>query len=115
MLGLNHGYGITASIPKSILDEPDFDKIVRRIESDIVYPSLQKFNYGIGITPKVERVIFNHPATIIFWKDGSKTVVKCQQGDIYDKEKGFVMAYLKKLLGNKNEFNKEINKWVYGE
>ena len=30
----------------------------------------------------------------------------------YDKEKGFVMAYLKKLLGNDNTFNKEIAKWV---
>lgn len=64
--------------------------------------------------PKVKRAIFNNPATIIYWTDGTKTVVKCQEGDTYDKEKGFVMAYLKKLLGNDNTFNKEINKWVYG-
>lgn len=115
MLGLNHGYGITASVTNSILDEPDFKEIVLTLSSDIAYPSFPNFNHCIWIVPKVERVIFNHPATIIFWKDGSKTVVKCQQGDTYDKEKGFVMAYLKKLLGNKNEFNKEINKWVYGE
>lgn len=65
--------------------------------------------------PKIKRVIFNKPATIIMWTDGTKTVVKCQDGDDYDMEKGFVMAYLKKLLGNDNTFNKEINKWVYGE
>lgn len=29
--------------------------------------------------PKVERVIFNTPATIVFWNDGTKTVVKCQE------------------------------------
>lgn len=28
---------------------------------------------------KVERVIFNAPATIVFWNDGTKTVVKCQE------------------------------------
>ena len=61
---------------------------------------------------KVKKVIFNNPATIIYWSDGSKTVVKCQEGDTYSKETGFVMAYLKKLLGNKNEFNKLIKKWV---
>lgn len=64
---------------------------------------------------KVKKVIFNNPATIIFWDDKTKTVVKCQEGDTYDKEKGFVMAYLKKMLGNKNEFNKEIHKWVKEE
>lgn len=53
-------------------------KALRDLESK-TYPPLPKtaldgwFNY----TPIVERVIFNHPATIIFWKDGSKTVVKC--------------------------------------
>lgn len=62
--------------------------------------------------PRIQKVIFNNPATIILWTDGTKTVVKCQPGDIYDKEKGFAMAYLKKLLGNDNTFNKEINKWV---
>lgn len=64
---------------------------------------------------KVKKVIFNNPATIIFWDDKTKTVVKCQDGDTFDKEKGFVMAYLKKMLGNKNEFNKEIHKWVKEE
>ena len=65
--------------------------------------------------PKVKKVIYNDPATIIFWTDGTKTVVKCQEGDIYSKEIGFKTAYLKKMLGNDNTFNKEINKWVWGE
>jgi hypothetical protein len=67
------------------------------------------------VSPTPKQVIFNDPATIIIWNDNTKTVVKCQSGDLYDPEKGFVMAYLKRLLGNKNEFNKEINKWVYGK
>lgn len=70
---------------------------------------------NFNVRPKVKKVIYNDPATIVFWTDGTKTVVKCQEGDIYSKEKGFVMAYLKKVLGNDNTFNKEINKWVWGE
>ena len=61
---------------------------------------------------QIEKVIFNEPATIILWKDGTKTVVKCQDGDEFNKEVGFITCYLKKLLGNDNTFNKEIAKWV---
>jgi hypothetical protein len=60
----------------------------------------------------VKNVIFNPPATIIHWSDNTKSVVKCQNDEVFDGEKGFVMAYLKKLLGNDNTFNKEITKWV---
>lgn len=39
--------------------------------------------------PKAERVMFHDQATILFWDDGEKTVVKCREcGDgqcIYDK------------------------------
>lgn len=61
---------------------------------------------------KIKQVIFNPPATIILWNDNTKSVVKCQDGEPYDAEKGFALAYLKKLLGNDNTFNKEIHKWV---
>lgn len=48
----------------------------------------------------IKNVIFNEPATIVYWEDGSKTVVICQEGDIYDEEKGLAMAISKKALGN---------------
>ena len=68
--------------------------------------------YGFSAPPKIKQVIFNPPATIIIWNDGTKSVVKCQNGESFDAEKGFALAYLKKLLGNNNTFNKEIHKWV---
>ena len=40
----------------------------------------------------IEQVIFNGPATIVYWKDGCKTVVKCQEGAMNDHEKGLAMA-----------------------
>ena len=58
----------------------------------------------------VERVVHNPPATIVFWKDKTKTVVKQQDGDEYDPEKGFLAACAKKFFGNDNQFNYEI-KW----
>ena len=54
--------------------------------------------YGISSSriPEIKNVIFNDPATIVFWKDGTKTVVKCQDGDEFDPEKGLAMAIAKK-------------------
>ena len=45
---------------------------------------------------KIERVILRPPATIVFWSDGDKTVVKCNKDDIYDPEKGVLWAIAKK-------------------
>lgn len=47
----------------------------------------------------VEDIIFNEPATIIKWMDGTKTVVKCKEGETYDKEKGLAMAVMKRIYG----------------
>lgn len=60
----------------------------------------------------IEKVIFNPPATIVLWSDGSKTVVKCQEGDFYDPEKGLAMAIVKKTFGNKGNYCNEIKKWT---
>lgn len=67
----------------------------------------------IEFTPrdiKVKKVIFNKPATIVFWSDGSKTVVKCGKDDTYDKEKGFYIACTKKLFGNNFKAIGQMNK-----
>ena len=63
---------------------------------------------SVPITPKKpipKKVIFSGPATTILWWDGTKTTVKCARHDIYDEEVGIAMCYLKKILGNKGNFN----------
>lgn len=52
----------------------------------------------------IEKVIFNGPATIVMWMDGTKTIVKCQDGDTFDPEKGLAMAISKKAFGNKGKY-----------
>lgn len=74
-------------------------------------------NYMLGekrmrnITKDIKRVIHNEPATIVFWNDGTKTVVKAQNGEPYDKEKGLAMCIIKKLCDNKGNFNEVFKKW----
>lgn len=48
----------------------------------------------------IKKVIFNNPATIVLWEDGTKTVVMCQKGDKYNKEMGVALCVAKKALGN---------------
>ena len=63
-------------------------------------------------TAAIEDVIFAPPATIVYWSDGSKTVVKCSEKDVFDPEKGLAMAIAKRCGGNKGSYYKEIQNWV---
>ena len=106
--------GIDVLFTDDLIDEP----LLYRI--DLVYkkPILHHFyannylNFPLDNIPEVKKVIFNDPATIVYWKDGTKTIVKCQKGDYFDLEKGFAMAFLKKSLGNKGNFNNKLRKII---
>lgn len=60
----------------------------------------------------IKKVIFNGPATIVIWCDGTKTVVKCGDMDIYDPEKGLAMAICKYVFGNEGKFKRVFRKWL---
>lgn len=70
-----------------------------------------KYPWGMNV-PEIEKVIFNEPATIVIWADGTKTIVKAQNGEPYDPEKGLTMAITKKALGNKGKYFDTIKKWT---
>lgn len=60
----------------------------------------------------IRKVIFNDPATIVLWSDGTKTVVKCGPEDSFDMEKGLAMAIVKKMAGNDNRFHKVFKQYT---
>ena len=62
----------------------------------------------------IKNVIFNNPATIVFWSDGTKTVCVCSKEDTYDPEKGLALCVMKKTLyDNKGYiFNNAREKWL---
>lgn len=61
---------------------------------------------------EIKNVIFNNPATIVFWADGTKTVVQCQPGDEFIPETGLAMCFMKRALGNKSNFNNTFRKHI---
>ena len=57
------------------------------------------------------QVIFNPPATIVLWEDGTKTVVHCDERDEFDPKYGLALCFMKKALGNTSrELNKVLHK-----
>lgn len=60
----------------------------------------------------IQRVIFNDPATIVYWTDGSKTIVKCGPHDIFEPEKDLAMACMKKMFGNNNAFHSILKEYL---
>ena len=85
----------------NLKNNDDFLDAMRYCYNDVA--TVKKFpaymELRVDIPGMIDRVIFNDPATIIYWKDGSKTVVKRSDDDIWDPEKGFCMAIIKKLYG----------------
>lgn len=63
------------------------------------------------LLPGIVKVIFNDPATIVIWEDGSKTVVKCDC-ESFDPEKGLAMAIAKKALGNRGNYYETFKTWL---
>lgn len=63
-------------------------------------------------TLKIKKVHFSGPVTVVLWEDGTKTTVRCQEGDIFDPEKGLAMAIAKKALGNTCKWYDEFHKWA---
>ena len=59
----------------------------------------------------ITKVIYNNPATIVFWSDDTKTVCKCRKPDTYNPETGLIICCLKKLVGGV-EVSRLINSWM---
>lgn len=84
-----------------------------RIRSGALYPRREgKKTASATNTAAIKDVIFAPPATIVYWSDGSKTVVKCSEKDVFDPEKGLAMAIAKRCGGNKGSYYKEIQNWI---
>ena len=62
----------------------------------------------------IKRVLFNNPATIVWWEDGTKTVVKAD-AEAFDPEKGLAMAIAKKYFGNKGSYLNVFKEYIKEE
>ena len=68
----------------------ELDKLKKNHDIPSAYP---------GSTFVIDKVIFNPPATIVLWLDGTKTVVKCKDGEEFSEWAGIALCLAKKLYG----------------
>lgn len=61
----------------------------------------------ISITPK--RIVKNGPALVVFWEDGTKTVVKRKKGEQDNVYHAFTAALAKKLYGCNSAINRIVD------
>lgn len=66
---------------------------------------------------RIKQVIFNKEklTTVVLWADGQKTIIKCQEGDVFDEEKALALCYMKRVLGNRGSFNETLRKYCHQE
>lgn len=60
----------------------------------------------------IKDVRFSPPATIVFWSDNTKTVVKAQNGEPFDAEKGLMACIIKRITGNTGRYNELFKKYI---
>lgn len=74
--------------------------------------NMNKINYQRKhALTRIKKVIFNDPATIVFWNDGTKTVVKADD-EPFDPEKGLAMAISKYFFDNEGWYYDIFKKWL---
>jgi len=55
------------------------------------------------------KIIYNNKTTVCYFKDGSKEVVHCAEGEEFVKEVGVMSCIMKKLFSTRNEFKRLVN------
>lgn len=111
-VGVNEYSYVTATEAEELRIQREAAEKLRHEAEDL----LAKTYFGITFNPprsvEITKVIFNNPATIVFWSDGKKTVVKCAGDEAFDEEKGLAMAISKRVLGNQGNYYNEFKKWL---
>lgn len=86
--------------------------LIKKEELEKLLKTSMTFSTKPATSFSIKDVIFNDPAVIVLWNDGTKTVVKCSENDIFDPEKGMAMAIAKKALGNQGNYYETFKKYL---
>lgn len=90
------------------------ENYIMRVNKNLIVginPNPCKITMNFGF-PDITKVVFNDPATIVFWSDGTKTVVKTMEGEKFDPYAGVAYAIAKKRFGNNSKFKKLVKSYI---
>ena len=92
--------------------DPNINTVSSVTYKGSTYNSVSEMRFKV--MPSIEKVIFNPPATIVLWVDGTKTVAKAKETgkgkerDKFSEEYGLAMAIAKKFFGSRGAFMKNV-------
>lgn len=61
--------------------------------------------------PRVEKVIYKPPYTIVTFSDGTQSKACCNKNEAFDFEKGFAVAVSRRFM-NFNEFEENVHRGI---
>ena len=116
MFDKNIDEGCTYSIDLSGMAVPNRNNIVYSFKNFMKYFRFSGgFNFidrdGLLRNVYIKNVIYNRPATVVNWSDGTKTVSKVHGNDDYNPEVGLILCVLKKLQGS-THIRDLLHTWV---
>ena len=92
----------------------NLDEIVTKLVDEIREDRARVQNHcAKGFVENIDHVVFNGPAVIVFWKNKTKTIVKCADDDNYSAMAGFALCLLKAMLGNQG-YHELCEHWLDG-
>lgn len=102
------------AVTEEMIRRRHFEIIERRTSRNAIYGLLTQAIPKVMDTRTIhiKKVIFNPPATIIIWTDDTKTIVKAQEDEPYDPEKGMAMCMAKRMYGDKGSYYDIFRKWL---
>lgn len=103
------------SIPNPAFDATLLCNTLRLQLNDFYGMTAAKWNKPLpifNVYDSIKDVKFANPATIVFWKDGTKTVVKAQGDEKYVPEVGLAMCICKKVMGNTRDYYRVFKHWM---
>ena len=115
MDALRYGMTLHQMTENAIKEAEEFNDMKIYLEHDVestfdIFNNLYKTPRQKAMS-RIRNVIFNDPATIVFWSDGTKTVVKAEN-ESFDPEKGLAMAISKYFFDNKNYYYDVFKEWL---
>ena len=93
-------YASPVKVCSIVPTRPNFDGIIREITTAeiVTAPPRPKTNAKFVINKE-------KGTTVALWKDGTKTIVKCQSGDTFDAEKAIALCFVKRAFKNRGCYN----------
>lgn len=110
---LNYEFGDSLEFNSMTITGGLYEPIELTFDVNMVGEAVRRIIDPVSTFCEIRKVIFNDPATIVFWRDGSKTVVKCREGEAFDKWTGLSMALAKRVYGC--EFHHIFKKFCDGK